>query len=76
MTLNLKMDSRKPDPIPSQSDRFAEAIAAVERALVEGDDAKIRDAIKEAGVVAWNLAPQIIFALAASATRQGDEADD
>ena len=64
------MNEGKPDPVPSQSDRFAEAIAAVERALVEGDDAKIRDAIKEAGVVAWNLAPQIIFALAATSEKR------
>ena len=66
MTASQTMQQRKPNPVPSQCDRFAEAIAAVERTLIEGDDVKIRDAIKEAGAVAWNLAPQIIFALTAS----------
>jgi hypothetical protein len=54
---------RKPNPVPSVSDRFAEAIANVERAMLGGDDTKTREAIREAGLVAWNLAPQINGAL-------------
>ena len=61
------MQPRKPNPVPSQSERFVEAIAAVERALAEGDDAKAKEAIKEAGQVAFNLAPQIVFALSMTA---------
>ena len=56
-----------PTGVPSQLDRFAEAIAAVERALAEGDDAKTRDAIMFAGETAWNLAPQLVFALSMTA---------
>ena len=61
------MQQTKPNPVPSQSERFAEAIAAVERALAEGDDVKTRGAIIEAGQVAFNLAPQIVFALSMTA---------
>ena len=64
------MSQTKPNAVPSQSERFVEAIAAVERALADGDDAKTREAIREAGQVAYNLAPQIVFALAVSSDRR------
>jgi hypothetical protein len=67
--MDKKNDRPKHRPIPSQADRFADAIDQCEKALASGDAIAIRAAMVEVGRVAWCLAPQIESALSEKRTQ-------